>query len=57
VLADGQLEQLRTPIKEAVQALVNSGLLLQEFRSDSGLDLVITRPARTALTEGDRNRT
>jgi hypothetical protein len=46
-------EQLTTPIKEAIQALVNSGLLLQEFHSDGGLEIVITRLGQTAVKEGD----
>jgi hypothetical protein len=47
------LGQLRTPIKEAIQALVNAGLLLQEFHSDGGLDVFITRLGQAALRDGD----
>jgi hypothetical protein len=47
------LGQLRTPIKEAIQALVNAGLLLQEFHSDGGLAVYITRLGREAITDGD----
>lgn len=46
-------EQLKTPIKEAIQVLVNNGLLIQDVQADGGVDMLLTRLGSAALSRGD----
>ena len=41
------------PIKEAIQVLVTAGLLLQDFHSDGGLDVFVTRLGQEAINHND----